>query len=288
MRGAVRGRSHRSAAGQSTWWQPLHRPDTRSEQRPRDALKSLLITGAATGIGRATTVRAAAAGYSVAVGTFKGDSYDADAVVAEIADAGGTAIVVAADVRETDELTGAVRATVAELGGLDAVVANAGVLGPAPLDVLRDEDWHRILDIDLTGVMRTVRAAIPALRAAGSVAVVSSIAGATIGWAGHTPYTSAKAGLIGFVRSASLELGPRGIRINAVLPGVIESPQSLDPVNSGGPAGLERSAATIPLGRVGQPDDVADATLFLLSDAARYITGQSLIVDGGLTAVWPS
>ena len=251
-------------------------------------MKALLATGAASGIGRATALAAAAAGYAVAVGTFEGDPYDADAVVAEITAAGGSAFAVRADVRDSDAMVAAVDATVAEFGRLDAVVANAGVLNLAPLEVLRDDDWQRILDIDLTGVMRTVRAAVPKLSPRGAMVVVSSIAGVAVGWAGHTPYTSAKAGLIGFVRSAALELGPRGARINAVLPGVIESPQSLDPVNSGGPAGLERSAPVIPLGRVGQPADVADAILFLLSDSAGYITGQSLTIDGGLTAVWPT
>ena len=175
----------------------------------------------------------------------------------------------------------------AVLGGLDGVLANAGVLKRARLEDVTDEDWHRILDIDLTGVMRTVRAAVPVLRPGGSVVVVSSIAGPALGWAGHTPYAAAKAGLLGFVRSAALELGPRGVRVNAVLPGVVESPQSLDPVNSGGPQGLVDSARAIPLGRVGQPEDVADVVTFLLSDAARYVTAQSLTVDGGLTAVWP-
>jgi len=248
----------------------------------------LLVTGAASGLGRATAIRAARDGYAVAVGTFEGDPYDAEAVVAEIVHAGGTALAVSADVRDTDEMAAAVDTTLTRFGRLDGAVANAGVLKLAPLDVLQDEDWHRILDIDLTGVMRTVRAVAPVLPAGGAIVVTSSIAGAALGWKGHTPYSAAKAGLIGFVRSAALELGPRGIRINTVLPGVIESPQSLDAVNSGGPDGLVRSAGTIPLGRVGQPGDVADVIVFLLSDAARYVTAQSLAVDGGLTAVWPS
>ena len=248
----------------------------------------LLVTGGASGIGRATALRAVATGWAVAVGTFAGDPYDAAAVVAEIEAAGGRAIAVPADVRDPDQLAAAVETTVAGLGGLQGVLANAGVLKRARLESVTDEDWARILDIDLTGVMRTVRAALPALSPGASVVVVSSIAGAAVGWAGHTPYAAAKAGLLGFVRSAALELGPRGVRINAVLPGVIESPQSLDPVNSGGPQGLLDSATSIPLGRVGQPEDVADVVTFLLSAAARYVTGHALTVDGGLTAVWPS
>jgi 3-oxoacyl-[acyl-carrier protein] reductase len=224
----------------------------------------------------------------VAVGTFDGDPYDADDVVAEIVDAGGEAFAIAANVRDGSELADAVDATLTRFGRLDGAVANAGVLKLAPLDVLEDDDWNRIIDIDLTGVMRTVRAVSPSLPVGGAFVVVSSIAGAAVGWKGHTPYSAAKAGLIGFIKSAALELAPRGIRINAVLPGVIESPQSLDPVNSGGPDGLVRSAPTIPLGRVGQPSDVAEVIAFLLSDAARYVTGQKLAIDGGLTAVWPT
>jgi 3-oxoacyl-[acyl-carrier protein] reductase len=250
--------------------------------------RALLVTGAASGIGRATALRAAKSGYAVAVGTFDGDPYDAEAVVAEIVGAGGSAFAVAANVRDGAELAAAVDATLARFGRLDGAVANAGVLKLAPMDVLEDDDWNRIIDIDLTGVMRTVRAVTPSLPVGGAFVVVSSIAGATVGWKGHTPYSAAKAGLIGFVRSAALELAPRGIRINAVLPGVIESPQSLDPVNSGGPDGLARSAPTIPLGRVGQPSDVADVIVFLLSDAAGYVTGQKLAIDGGLTTAWPS
>ena len=138
---------------------------------------------------------------------------------------------------------------------------------------LTDELWNEVVDIDLTGVMRTVRAARATSRRWGGRLRVQHRRGRD-GWAEHTPYTAAKAGVIGFVRSAALELAGRDIRVNAVLPGVIDSPQSRDPVNSGGPEGLERSKSTIPLGRVGEPAEVGYVVSFLLSDAARYMTGQ--------------
>lgn len=248
----------------------------------------VLVTGAASGIGRSVAVALAREGRPVAIGTFAGDVHDPAETARAVERIGGRPLVVQADVRDPDELDDACARTVAEFGTLSGVVANAGWMYRRSLSELSDDLWNGVLDVDLTGVMRTVRASAARMVDGGAVVCLSSISGGVVAATGHTAYAAAKAGVLGFVRAAALELAERQIRVNAVLPGVIESAQSLDPVHSAGPAGLASSAARIPLGRVGQPEDVADAVCFLLGPAARYVTGQSLTVDGGLTVAWPT
>ncbi|WP_211591841.1 SDR family oxidoreductase [Microbispora sp. H10836] len=122
----------------------------------------------------------------------------------------------------------------------------------------------------------------------GAMMATSSIAGGVYGWEEHSHYAAAKAGVLGLCRSLAVELAPRGIRVNAVIPGLIESPQSLDEVNSLGPRGLREAEKIIPAGRVGTVDEAARVIRFLTSDDAAYVTGQSVIVDGGLTVRWPN
>jgi 3-oxoacyl-[acyl-carrier protein] reductase len=162
-------------------------------------------------------------------------------------------------------------------------VANAAIARIRPAVSLTDEDWQDTLDVDLTGVWRTFRAAIPTMTAAGygRLLATTSTVGTFEAWEAHAHYSAAKAGIAGMVRTLAAELGPDGITVNAVAPGIIETPQTLDAVNSLGPAGVAATAARLPVRRVGHPDDIANAFLFLGSDRSPFITGQVLVVDGG-------
>ena len=244
-----------------------------------------LVTGAASGIGAATARGFAEAGADIVAGWYPADPHDVEPTRGAVEAAGRRCVVVDVDVSDTASVDAMVLHTVEELGRLDIVVANAAIARDVPSPELDDERWHGLLDVDLSGVFRCFRAAMPHMIEAGwgRLLATSSIAGAYQGWAHHAHYTTAKAALVGLVRTLAVELGPHGITANAVAPGVIETPQSLDPVNSLGPDGVRDFAARVPVGRNGQPEDIANTFLFLASEEASYLTGQVNLVDGGVT-----
>lgn len=245
-------------------------------------MKTVLITGAGIGIGRATALAFGKAGYRVIVTDILADE-GAD-VAAQITASGGQAEFHALDVTATEATNALVAKLEAEYGALDCLVANAGIAHKIPLNDLSDEKWDQTFDIDLKAMMRLVRAASPSMRAAGqgSVICLSSIMGVAYGWDEHVHYSAAKSGVVGLVRGLAVELAGDGLRVNGVAPGYIRTAQALSRQHSLGPEGLEKAADFIPMGRVGEPEDIADVILFLASDAARYMTGQIVAVDGGL------
>lgn len=268
---------------------------TRDAEQPADTRRDdglagrvAVITGGASGIGRALALAYARAGTTSVIGYHPGDPHDAGEVVTAVEAAGGRACAVAADVRDSEQVDALVQTAVERFGRLDIAVAGAGVLRRAVLADLSDAAWDDMLSVDLTGVLRTLRAAASVMTGPGAMVAISSIAGGVYGWDEHAHYAAAKSGVLGLCRSLAVELAPRGIRVNAVVPGLIESPQSLDPVNSLGPEGLDDAGRLIPWGRVGTADEAARTIRFLTGDDAGYVTGQELIVDGGLTVRWPS
>lgn len=241
----------------------------------------VLITGAGIGIGRATAVAFGAAGYHVCITDVLED--EASAVAAEITAGCGSAEVHPLDVTSTAQADAVIGALVAEHGALDCVVANAGIAHRVPLARMTDAAWDHTFDVDLKGMLRVIRPAAPAMRARGHgvIICISSVSGTTYGWDEHAHYNAAKAGVVGLVRGLAVELGRDGIRVVGIAPGLVRTAQSLSVEHSVGPAGMVAAATEIPLGRVGEPDDIADVVVFLASEGARYVTGQTIIVDGG-------
>jgi 3-oxoacyl-[acyl-carrier protein] reductase len=240
--------------------------------------QTVLITGAGIGIGRATAKAFGKAGYHVIVTDIL--EKEGQSVVAEI---GKHAEFHKLDVRSTENTNAVIAAVEKKHGALDCIVANAGIAHRVPLSQLTDEKWDHTFDIDLKGIFRVVRPALPAMKSAkkGSIIALSSIMGTTYGWDQHVHYSAAKSGVVGLVRGLAVELARDGIRVNGVSPGYIRTAQLLSKEHSVGPD-ADKCGEYIPMGRIGEPEDIADVIQFLASNAARYMTGQVVVVDGGL------
>ena len=238
-----------------------------------------LITGASRGIGAATARLFAQEGWSVAV-HYNASRAAAEQLAVELSGLGVKAVPIQADVADPEQAERLVRETEGALGPLDAVICNAGVALPQQLltDTTADQ-WRRLMSVDLDGMFYTLRAAIPGLvrQKRGSIVTVSSMWGIT-GGSCETPYSAAKAGVIGLTRALGKELGPSGIRVNCVAPGVIDTAMNGHLT----PKDLAALGEETPLCRIGQPVEVAQAIYFLASERASFITGQVLRVDGGM------
>lgn len=239
--------------------------------------KVVIVTGAAKGIGRGIAQVFADEGGRVAVVDL--DEQAGQATAEAIQAAGGQAAFFPADQTRWEQVERMARAVADQWGRIDVLIANAGIFPSARIDDMSEADWDRVLNVNLKGMFFCVKAVLSYMRrqSAGRIVITSSITGPITGYPGWAHYGASKAGMLGFMRSAALELAKDNITINAVQPGNIMT----EGLEGTGEEYLEVMRKSIPLGRLGDPKDIAYAMLFLASDEASYITGQTLVVDGG-------
>jgi NAD(P)-dependent dehydrogenase (short-subunit alcohol dehydrogenase family) len=239
--------------------------------------KVAVVTGASRGIGRGIALTLAEAGVKVLVSDLKIE--DCAKVVTEIKKQGGEALAFKCDVTKSQDVTQLIETAEAEYKQIDILVNNAGIFPFKPFLDMNEDDWDKVMDVNLKGVFLCSQAAAKKMKAGGKIVNISSIS-AFVGFEGLTHYCATKGGVLAMTRALALELAAKKINVNSVAPGAIETPGSSNAMNAEMKAQTE---ASIPWGRMGLPEDIAQAVAFLVSDHADYITGQTLIVDGGYT-----
>ncbi len=241
--------------------------------------KTAIVTGGTKGIGRGISRVFASEGAEVLVAGRNSEA--GTRTVAEIREAGGSAVFLSADVTDREQVAHLVEQAVKLYGKVDIACCNAGIFPSATLEEMTEDEWDTVNAVNLKGAFLVVRSCLPHMKRKGygRIVLTSSITGPLTGFSGWSHYAATKAGMLGFMRSAALELAKHKITINAVLPGNIMT-EGLDDL---GPDYLQRMEEAIPLGKLGEPEDVAYAMLYLVSDEAKYVTGQTLVVDGGQT-----
>lgn len=241
--------------------------------------KSVIVTGGSKGLGRGIAQVFAREGAKVLVVARQQDAGERTA--REIVDAGGTASFFRADVSNWDDVEAMAEAAVDRHGGIDILCSNAGIFPSARVEEMTQVEWDTVNSVNLKGTFFAVKACLPELKKKeeGRILLTSSITGPITGYPGWAHYGATKAGMLGFMRTAAIEFARYNITINAVMPGNIMT-EGLDDI---GEDYLRRMEQSIPLGKLGDPEDVAYAMLFLASHEAKYITGQTLVVDGGQT-----
>jgi 3-oxoacyl-[acyl-carrier protein] reductase len=241
-----------------------------------------IVTGASRGIGRAIAAALAASGHRVVL-SYRDHEDQAAGLVERIRAAGGEAVAVRADVGQPTEADALVRTALDTFGQVDVLVNNAGVHLPGvPLAAVRWEEWERLLRVNLSGPLRLIQAVIPQMRERrrGHIVNISSNVSQRLP-AGSGPYTMSKVGLEALTRILAKEEGPHGIRVNAIAPGPIRTDMLEESLKVMGPERAEAFIRSVPLGRTGQPEEIASVVVFLVSDAASFITGQIIYVNGG-------
>ena len=262
---------------------------SRSPERKVLAGQKALVTGANSGIGKAVALALGRAGADVVV-NYVANEEQAEAVAAEIREAGSDAVAIQADVSREDEVERMFDRMLAEFGTIDILVNNAGLQRDAPIDSMTLAQWNTVIAVNLTGQFLCARAAIREFKRRGVVPSVSSAAGKilcmssvheVIPWAGHVNYAASKGGVMLMMKSIAQEVAPLRIRVNSIAPGAIRTPINMDAWST--PEAYAALMRLIPMKRIGEPEDIGRATVWLASDESDYVTGATLFVDGGMT-----